>query len=92
MTQLVSAMTQVGVHTVPSKGNFILLRVGEAEDAGMQVFNALLARGVITRPVANYDLPQWLRVSIGTHAENERFIAAMTEVLPALAARIGRPV
>jgi histidinol-phosphate aminotransferase len=92
LVQISTALHALGLAFIPSRGNFLLLHVGEAADAGMQVFNALLARGVITRPVANYDLPQWLRVSIGTHAENARFIAALTEVLPALAGSIGRPV
>jgi histidinol-phosphate aminotransferase len=60
----------------------------DAADAGMQVFQALLAKGVITRPVANYGLPQWLRISIGTREENARCIEALREVLPGLATKL----
>ncbi|MBU3725486.1 MAG: histidinol-phosphate transaminase [Burkholderiaceae bacterium] len=84
MVQLERAMTALGLSFIPSWGNFLLVKMGSAPDAGMQVFKALLAKGVITRPVANYELPQWLRISIGTSAENERFIAAMEQVMPAL--------
>jgi histidinol-phosphate aminotransferase len=61
--------------------------MGDAADAGMQVFQALLAKGVITRPVANYGLPQWLRVSIGTREENTKCIQALREVIAAASGR-----
>ena len=48
---------------------------------GSAVYQGLLRRGVIVRPVANYGLPQWLRVTIGLAEENDRFIAALREVL-----------
>jgi len=81
MTQLIKACKQHGLSFIPSKGNFLLIKVGQQPDAGMRLFKALLARGVITRPVANYDLPQWLRVSIGTEAENARFIDVLPQAL-----------
>jgi histidinol-phosphate aminotransferase len=46
----------------------------------------LLAKGVITRPVGNYGLPDHLRISIGTAAENDALLRAMAQVLPGLAA------
>jgi len=84
LKQLASAITEMGLRYVPSKGNFLLVHVGDALDAGMQLFKALLAKGVITRPVANYDLPQWLRISVGTFEENQACIHAMKLVLPTL--------
>jgi histidinol-phosphate aminotransferase len=45
------------------------------------VYQALLKRGVIVRPVANYGLPEWLRVSVGLPMENERFIEALQQAL-----------
>jgi histidinol-phosphate aminotransferase len=48
---------------------------------GAAVYQALLKRGVIVRPVANYGLPQWLRVTIGLPQENDRFITALREAL-----------
>ena len=80
--QLTKAMASHGLRVIPSWGNFILVRVGDASDAGMRLFKALLARGVITRPVANYDLPQWLRISEGTREENDRLISVLLSALP----------
>ncbi len=88
MQQLIKAADSLGLEYIPSWGNFILVKMGQAKDAGMQVFQALLAKGVITRPVANYALPQWLRISIGTREENERLISALGQVMPALSARL----
>ena len=45
---------------------------------------ALLRRGVIVRPVGNYDLPHSVRISVGTEAENARLLAALDDTLPAL--------
>jgi histidinol-phosphate aminotransferase len=84
LAQLGSAISSMGLSFIPSWGNFLLVKVGDAPDAGLALFKALLAKGVITRPVANYDLPQWLRISVGTSEENEKCIAAMKVVLPSL--------
>jgi histidinol-phosphate aminotransferase len=62
---------------VPSAANFVLVRVGD----GQRVFQALQARGVITRPMAGYGLPEWIRVSVGTPAENARCVKALEQVL-----------
>ncbi|MGY8653874.1 MAG: histidinol-phosphate transaminase [Verrucomicrobiia bacterium] len=71
------ALRKLGIKYVPSSGNFILARVG---DVG-SVFAELQKRGVITRPVAGYGLPEWLRISVGTPAQNERCIAALGEIV-----------
>ncbi len=84
MQQFISAFNDLGLQWIPSWGNFILVKMGQAPDAGMQVFQALLAKGVITRPVANYGLPQWLRISIGTREENTRCIDALSAIMPGL--------
>jgi histidinol-phosphate aminotransferase len=88
LAQIAAAAKDLGLSIVPSWGNFLLIKMGDAADAGMQVFQALLAKGVITRPVANYGLPQWLRISIGTREENARCIEALREVLPSLAMKL----
>lgn len=79
--QFVEAFTELGLEFVPSYGNFVLVRVGGDEQAGARVNLALLKQGVIVRPVGNYGLPNWLRVSIGLPAENAVFIAALKKAL-----------
>jgi len=73
MRQLEAGLQALSVRSLPSHGNFILV---EVEDA-LTIHQSLLRQGVIVRPVANYGLPAWLRVTVGTPAENERFLAAL---------------
>src|SRR5689334_10153122 len=80
MQQLERGLRALGVRYLPSHGNFILIEVGEAQP----VYQALLRQGIIVRPVGNYDLPTWLRVTVGTEAENARFLMSLA---PALASR-----
>ena len=63
---------------VPSAANFILVRVG----GGQQIFDAMQKQGVITRPMGGYQLPEWIRISVGTRAENERCLKVLSAVLP----------
>lgn len=70
-------LRELKLEYIPSAANFILLKVGN----GQQVFAELQKRGIITRPMAGYKLPEWLRITIGTPAENERCLAALREVL-----------
>ncbi len=79
--QLTEAFDRMGLEYVPSAGNFVLFRAGQDDAAGARVNLALLKRGVIVRPVANYGLPRWLRVSIGLPEENAAFLAALAAVL-----------
>ena len=73
MRQLEAGLRAEGVSFVPSRGNFVLIEVGDASS----IFQSLLRQGVIVRPVANYGLPAFLRVTVGTRSENERFLAAL---------------
>jgi histidinol-phosphate aminotransferase len=77
MRTLEEGLAKLGVATLPSHANFILARVGDAP----AVYQALLRRGVIVRPVGNYGLPEWLRVTIGLPAENARFLDALSQSL-----------
>lgn len=77
MRQLETGLQSLRVRFLPSRGNFILIEVGDAQ----AVYQALLRQGVIVRPVANYDLPAWLRVTVGTSAENTRFLAALATAI-----------
>ena len=77
MKRIEEGAAALGLEFIPSYGNFISLRVGKAGE----VFKRLLKRGVIVRPVAGYELPEHLRVSIGTPEENERFLTALAASL-----------
>jgi len=76
LSQLASALADRGLEIVPSVANFLLLRVGD----GARVFTELQRRGVIVRPMKPYGMPEWVRVTVGTAAQNERFLAALDEV------------
>ncbi len=79
--QFTQAFAQMNLPYLPSSGNFVLVKVGNDDQAGMRVNRELLERGVIVRPVANYGLPQWLRISIGLPEENEICIKALAQIL-----------
>lgn len=79
--QLTEAFDRLGLEYVPSSGNFVLVRVGDDDGAGVRVNLALLKQGVIVRPVGNYNLPRWLRVTIGLPEENAAFVAALERAL-----------
>ncbi|MEV4778378.1 histidinol-phosphate transaminase [Burkholderia sp. LMU1-1-1.1] len=79
--QFTEAFNQLGLEFVPSYGNFVLVKVGNDPAAGARVNLSLLKQGVIVRPVGNYGLPEWLRVSIGLPQENAVLIAALTKAL-----------
>jgi histidinol-phosphate aminotransferase len=77
MAYLVAAFRRLTLEHVPSAANFVLVRVGEAAP----VYQALLRRGVIVRPMDVYGFPAHVRVTVGTRAENERFVDALGAVL-----------
>jgi histidinol-phosphate aminotransferase len=62
---------------VPSAANFIMVNVGD----GPGVFEQLLQRKIIVRPLTGYGLPAWLRISVGTMPENQKCISALKEVI-----------
>jgi len=78
MKQLVTAFEQRRIEYIPSVGNFISAKMPRP---GKTVFDALLHEGVIVRPVDNYGMPDYLRVTIGTEEENNKFISALNKVL-----------
>ncbi len=81
MQQLTSAFAVLGLSWIPSFGNFVSV---DLKRPGMPIYEALLKKGVIVRPVANYEMPSYLRISIGTEQENQFFIAALKDVLAEL--------
>ena len=72
-----AACRKLGLPFIPTAANFMLIEVGD----GAAVTGALQEKGIIIRPVAGYGLPQYIRMNFGTAAENERFVAALTDVL-----------
>ena len=80
MQQLTSAFTELGLNWISSYGNFVSV---DLKQPGMPIYEALLQKGVIVRPVANYEMPNFLRISIGTEQENQFFINALKDVLNA---------
>lgn len=71
--------TRLGLEFAPSKANFVLVNVGD----GDAVFREFLKRGIIVRAMRSYKLPGWIRVSVGTAAQNRRFLAELPGVLAA---------
>jgi len=78
MQQCIDAFRQMGLTWIPSVGNFISVDMGKPAQS---IYLELLKRGVIVRPVANYEMPNHLRVTIGTESENNKFLTALREVL-----------
>ena len=66
------------LHFVPGAANFIMVKVGD----GAAVFQKLLARKIIVRPLKSYHLPEWVRISVGTMEQNKQCIAALKEIFP----------
>ncbi|MEW8026350.1 MAG: histidinol-phosphate transaminase [Candidatus Thiodiazotropha sp.] len=78
MQQYQQGFETLGLDYIPSVANFIAVDVGE--DA-QKVDRALLREGCITRPIANYGLPNHLRISVGLEEENDRLLTTLKKVL-----------
>jgi histidinol-phosphate aminotransferase len=74
---LQNAFTERKMEFVPTFANFIMVKVGH----GTSLFQAMLKKGVIIRDMTSYNLPAWIRVSIGTQSENEKFVQVLDECL-----------
>ena len=77
MQQIIAGLSQLKLDYIPSFGNFLSFRIGNAT----AMYQRLLKRGVIVRPVANYGMPDYLRVSIGLEAENQKFLSALNDAI-----------
>lgn len=78
--RLDAALRQRGFAPLPSLANFLTFRLGEPDRAAA-LHEGLLREGVIVRPVDAYELPGFTRVTVGTEAENDRFLAALDRVV-----------
>jgi histidinol-phosphate aminotransferase len=72
--RVATALRGLGLRVLPTQGNFVTVDFGKPS---APIHQALLEQGVIVRPMGSYLLPHFLRVSIGTAAENDRFLAAL---------------
>ena len=77
LVKLERALKTLGLETIPSCANFVTFRVSRAGT----VYERLLRQGVIVRPLAGYDMPDHLRVTVGTPRENEKFLKALRAAL-----------
>ncbi len=75
--QLVEGMEALGYSTVGGQANFVLSNVGD----GKGFFQELQKRGIIIRPLAPYGMAEYVRITIGTEAENTRLLKAASEVV-----------
>lgn len=71
--RLATHFAALGYVTMPSAGNFLCVHMGDAAGAN----DWLLGQGIAVRPVANYGLPEWLRITIGTPKENEALVTTL---------------
>ena len=77
MAQLKQGLNKLGLTYIPSYANFISFKVQHAADVNQK----LLQNGVIVRPIANYEMPDYLRVSIGLLSENARFLSVLEQIM-----------
>lgn len=77
MAQITQGLDRLGLKYIPSFGNFVSFRIGNAT----AMYQRLLQNGVIVRPIANYEMPEYLRVSIGLFNENARFLEVLEQIL-----------
>jgi len=78
LDQLRTGLGALGVVVIPSAANFLLARF---DRPGAELNEQLLKRGIIVRPVGNYELDNYLRITVGTEAQNRRLLAALDEIL-----------
>ena len=79
--QVRRGLERLGLPALPSAGNFLLVEFGPM---ATQVYQRLLHGGVIVRPLANYGLDTFLRITIGTEPQNVRLLAGLARVLAEL--------
>jgi histidinol-phosphate aminotransferase len=77
MRFLEHGLRQLDVPFIPSAANFVVAQVGD----GQRIFEELQRHGVITRPMGGYQLPEFIRISVGTPEENRRCLAALKDAL-----------
>lgn len=77
MRQIAQGLMLLGIDYIPSFANFLAIRIGNAT----AMYRRLLEHGVIVRPIGNYGMPEYLRVSIGLASENNQFLQALEDAV-----------
>ena len=78
LRQLAQGLQSLGLSYIPSVGNFICCALGRP---ALPIYQALLERGVIVRPVENYQLPGYIRITAGTESEIQFFLKALKAII-----------
>jgi len=78
MRQLIAGFRDLGLDYIPSAGNFICV---DLKKPAQEIYDRLLHAGVIVRPIANYGMPNHLRVTVGRPEENARFLTALGKIV-----------
>jgi len=77
MDYLIDGLNKLGYPPISSLGNFISFECGKASHG---IYQGLLKRGVIVRPLRNYGMNEHLRVTVGLPDENARFLDALSQI------------
>ena len=80
LKQLTDGLHGMGLETLPAHGNFIAVRVPQTQ----AVYEAMLMKGIILRPLAQYHMPDYLRISVGAPEQNARVLAALNDAIDAV--------
>ena len=80
MQFITEGFRNLGLEWIPSAGNFVSV---DLKQPAMPIYEALLRKGIIVRPVGVYEMPNHLRITIGTEAENQLFLQALAEIIQA---------
>ena len=79
MLQITSGLRQLGLTYIPSYGNFLSFKVENGKTAA--VYQYLLQRGIIVRPIGIYEMPEFLRVTVGLASENNKFLQLLESAI-----------
>ena len=79
MLQITTGLRRLGLTYIPSYGNFLSFRVENDKTAA--VYQHLLQKGVIIRPIGIYEMPEYLRVTVGLESENDKFLRILENAI-----------
>lgn len=80
MKEITAGLDALSLRRLPSRANFITFCLGSA-DSAVRVYEGLLDNGIIIRPLSDYGMSEWLRMTIGTESENKRFLESLKRII-----------